>query len=106
MQLERIEVPAGQPIITEGEVGDRFYIIESGAVRRRSGRPTLSTAGAGDPFGEIALLRHVARTATVTATEPTVVLALHRDDFLPAVTGNADSRRSAEALASRRIPTS
>lgn len=104
-RLERVEVPAGQAIIVEGDVGDRFYIIESGSVVATFGSVELSTAGPGEPFGEIALLRNVARTATVTATEPTVVFALDREDFLAVVIGDADSRRSAEALASRRIPT-
>lgn len=104
-QLIRVEVAAGDVIITEGEFGDRFYVIESGAVEASFRSVVLSTAGPGEPFGEIALLHNVPRTATVKATEPTVLLALDRDDFLPAVTGNEEARSKAEALASRRIPT-
>jgi MFS family permease len=105
-QLVRVEVAAGEVVIREGDVGDRFYVIESGAVEATFRSTVLSTAGPGEPFGEIALLHDVPRTATVRATEPTVLLALERDDFLPAVSGNDEAWNKAEALASRRIPTS
>ena len=65
----------------------------------------LSSMGAGDPFGEIALLRDVPRTATVTADEASVLLALDRDVFLDAVTGNSEVSGRADDLIARRIPT-
>ncbi len=105
-RLERLEVPAGATIITEGDVGDRFYVVESGEVQATHGAAVLSNAGPGEPFGEIALLHDVRRTATVVATVPSVLWALGRDDFLQAVTGSVEARRGAEALVSRRIPTS
>jgi Cyclic nucleotide-binding domain len=104
-QLERVEVGAGSVIIHEGDEGDRFYILESGAVEATHAGEVLSVAGPGEPFGEIALLRDVPRTATVTATEDTVLYALKRADFLAAVTGNAEARLQADDLAARRIPT-
>jgi CRP-like cAMP-binding protein len=69
------------------------------------GGADLGTAEPGAPIGEIALLRDVPRTATVTATEPSVVFALDRDDFLNAVTGNSEVNNRADDLISRRIPT-
>lgn len=82
-------VEAGTVVIREGEVGDRFYIIAGGAVRvEREGRQLRELNAPGDGFGEIALLRDVPRTATVTAIEETVLLAIDRAAFLMAVTGN------------------
>jgi hypothetical protein len=104
-QLVRIEVPAGDVLIREGDEGDRFYIIESGQMTASFEGSVLRQMGPGDPFGEIALLRDVPRTATVTADEPSVVHALDRADFLDAVTGNSEVNNAADDMISRRIPT-
>jgi MFS family permease len=104
-KLGRTEVPAGTPIITEGDTGDRFYIVESGRTTATHHGQVLSTQGPGDPFGEIALLRDVPRTATVTADEDTVLFFLERDDFLAAVSGDNEVANRADDLVSRRIPT-
>lgn len=104
-KLGRTEVPAGTPIITEGDTGDRFYIVESGRTTATHHGQVLSTQGPGEPFGEIALLRDVPRTATVTADEDTVLFFLERDDFLAAVSGDNEVANRADDLVSRRIPT-
>ena len=104
-QLKRREVRAGEEVITEGEVGDRFYIVEFGRTTATHNGEVLSTQGPGDPFGEIALLRDVPRTATVTADEDSVLLYLERDEFLAAVTGNSEVSSRADDLIARRIPT-
>ena len=63
----RVSVVAGETIVSEGEIGDRFFVILSGAVRVLVGGRPIRTEGPGDSFGEIALLRDVPRTATVRA---------------------------------------
>jgi MFS family permease len=105
LALDRLEVPAGTEIITEGDVGDKFYVIESGLVAATYRGAPLSQSGSGEPFGEIALLHDVPRTATVTAVEDTVLRVLDREDFLSAVTGNDQVLDRTEALVRRRIPT-
>jgi len=104
-RLTRLEVSPGREIITEGAEGDRFYVIDSGRVRATFAGRMLSESGPGEAFGEIALLRNVPRTATVTALEPTTLWALGRDEFLAAMTENSEARLNAETLAARRIPT-
>ncbi len=104
-RMVRLEVPAGETIIRDGDPGDRFYVIESGILTATFRGQVLSQMGAGDPFGEIALLRDVPRTATVVADEPSVLLALDREPFLDAVTGNSEVNSRADDLISRRIPT-
>ena len=104
-RLVRVAVPAGETVVHEGDLGDRFYVIESGLLAATfEGRP-LSTMGPGECFGEIALLRDVPRTATVTAIEDSVLQAVERDDFLAAMSGDRDLQSRTESLAARRIAT-
>ena len=85
-------------IIREGEAGDRYFVLASGAVRiEREGRHLRDLATPGDGFGEIALLRDVPRTATVTATTESVFLTIDRRSFLGAVTGNPQVGTRAQA---------
>jgi hypothetical protein len=104
-QLIRVQAAAGEAVIREGEEGDRFYVIESGALTATFKGDVLSRMGPGEEFGEIALLRDVPRTATVTADEDSVLMALERQDFLDAVTRSTDVTTRADDLISRRIPT-
>src|SRR5262249_60537649 len=93
----------GTVIIREGEIGDRFYVIESGEVDVSSNGEHIGTMGAGDYFGEIALLRDVPRTATVTAKNDVILYALERDEFLSAVTGHPASVEAADAVVASRL---
>jgi hypothetical protein len=105
-RLVPVKVAAGRPVIREGEPGDRFYLVVEGQVEVSRGGRTIATAGPGEHFGEIALLRDVPRTATVTPTGAGRLFALERPDFLEAVTGHPVSRGEAEAVAQARLPRS
>jgi len=98
-RLAVVHVAAGEDVIREGDVGDRFYVIDSGEVEIAGGR-----FGPGDYFGEIALLRDVPRTATVHAVTDLELLALDRDDFIAAVTGHAPSAAAADVVIGARLP--
>jgi MFS family permease len=102
-RLQEVRVPAGDVIVRQGEPGDRFYLIEAGTVDVAvDGRPAHEL-GPGDGFGEIALLRNVPRTATVTARTDAVLYALERDAFVPAVTGSGPSLSAAEGVIGMRL---
>ncbi len=101
--LERVEVAAGDTFIREGEQGDLFYVIESGTVDVSKDGRFVASLGPGDFVGEIALLRDVPRTATVTATSATVLQALDREHFIPAVTGQGEFRDAADAAIATRL---
>ena len=101
--LRRVDVPAGEIVLRQGDVGDRFYVVGAGhAAVEVDGRPAPDL-GPGDHFGEIALLRDVPRTATVRALEPLELHALERDDFIGAVTGHAPSMEAAETVVGARL---
>jgi cyclic nucleotide-binding protein len=87
-RLTPVHVAGGQPIVREGEVGDRFYVIAAGAVDVSQHGRFRRTEETGDCFGEIALLRDVPRTATVVARTDVELLALDRGEFLAAITGD------------------
>jgi MFS family permease len=101
--LVRVRVRAGSVIVREGDAGERFYVLESGTadvdVAGRPGTPL----GPGDYFGEIALLREVPRTATVSARGEVELLALERDEFVAAVTGHPASAEAADAVVGARL---
>lgn len=78
-------VPPGETLIEEGEVGDGFYAIRSGQVEVVHDDEVVSTLGPGSHFGEIALLMDVPRTATVVARTPVRVFRLDREGFDRAV---------------------
>jgi CRP-like cAMP-binding protein len=82
-------------VVSQGDVGDRFYVIESGTADVIGDGRLVAKLGQGDGFGEIALLRRVPRTATVQATNELRLQALSRDHFLPVVTGYTQSAREA-----------
>ena len=98
-----MRVEAGDTIVAAGEVGDRFYVILSGEVEVVPLTGRRRTMAAGESFGEIALVQDIPRTATVTATVPTELLALERGAFLEALTGQPRSRALADAVSRRRL---
>jgi CRP-like cAMP-binding protein len=59
--------------------------------------------GPGGAFGEIALLRDMPRTATVQVIDPTVLLAIRREHFLEALTGQPRSRAVAADLVTEHL---
>ena len=76
----------GEVVFHEGDPGDTLHLIAKGRVAIRAttalgDTATLAVLGAGDFFGELALLEERPRTASVVALEKTETLALHRDDF-------------------------
>ena len=101
--VSEVSYADGEPIIREGEVGDRFYILESGRTSVTSAGEERPELGPGDSFGEIALIRNVPRTASVVAIGAVKVFALDRDAFCSAVSGDLRSSRAAEEVVERRL---
>jgi predicted MFS family arabinose efflux permease len=101
--LTRETAATGTAIVREGDVSDRFLVIVSGRVEVTKDGEHLRFEGPGEFFGEIGLMRDVARTATVTATEDTTLYSLAREDFLDAVNGVDESLAAADDVVMRRL---
>jgi MFS family permease len=101
--LEPITFAAGEQVITQGEPGDCFYLIEAGRVEIIHDGHREATLGPGDGFGEIALLSDRPRTASVDVIDGLVGYRLPRDAFLEAVTGSPHSVLAADEMMSRRL---
>ena len=86
-QLVEVPMAAGDAIVRQGDAADRFYVVAEGTVSvtqvpdEGGDEVHLRDLGPGDVFGEIGLLRRSARTATVTASAPGLLLALDADAF-------------------------
>jgi CRP-like cAMP-binding protein len=97
--LVPVTATAGEVVIHQGDVGDRFYVVADGELSVSTGR----TLRRGDGFGEIALVRDVRRTATVTAATDVRLYALAKEEFLGAVTGHAGVRAEVERIVAERL---
>jgi CRP-like cAMP-binding protein len=76
-----INVPPGEAMVEQGEVGDAFYALSSGQVDVFEDGAKVRSLGQGSHFGEIALLLEVPRTATVRAATPVRAFRLEREGF-------------------------
>src|ERR1700761_5394628 len=97
--LRPVRLEAGAVLIRQGDPGDAYFAIAAGELDAKQDGRFLGRYGRGDGVGEIALLRAVPRTATVTAHTAATVYRLDRDHFLTAVTGHAPTRRQADRIA-------
>ena len=79
----------GETIAKEGAGGGAFFLIDSGEAKVTVGGKERRTLGAGEYFGEIALIDEGARSATVTAATELVCWGLTFWDFRPLVQENA-----------------
>ncbi|MDO8291731.1 MAG: EAL domain-containing protein [Gallionella sp.] len=82
-ELDREVFAVGEQIFKEGDVGDCAYLIEKGAVEvsvmEQGTERLVRLMGKGEMFGEVALIDHQPRTATVRAVEKTVLIPIQRN---------------------------
>jgi MFS family permease len=101
-RLVPVTLAPGEPVIREGDVGDRFYVVAEGRLAISRDGVEQATAGPGDFFGETALLQACPRTASVTAQGPGLAFALDRDAFLDTVTTHARAQLAADRIIEER----
>jgi putative ABC transport system ATP-binding protein len=98
---------AGEPIILQGEEGDKFYLLKSGLVdvivnRGRSDEARVATLSKGQFFGETALLTGAPRNASVIAQQDVQVYALDKPNFQAALVASEPFRKELEKILFQR----
>ncbi len=105
LALEHDHVEAGGTVFAEGDPGDRFYVIRSGEAEVVIGNERVRTLGAGEFFGEIALVRDVPRTATIRALTDLELGTLERDVFVGTLSRHTASAEAVGSIVAARLPS-
>ncbi len=74
-------VESGRPVFVQGGLAAAFFAIESGEAEAVADGEVLRRMGPGDWFGEIGIVQHSPRTATVSATSPLTLIAMTAFEF-------------------------
>ena len=100
---EEVALRAGDPLFAKGDLGQEMYVIVSGRVRIHDGAHTLNQLGAYEVFGEMALLDAEPRSASVTASEETLLLRLRQEEFFELLDEHGAIARSVIRVLSQRL---
>jgi len=80
--VREVRPKKGEVVIQQGETGGELFLVVSGNLQVSQDGIDLAGLGAGMHFGELALISDQIRSATVTATEDTILLRVEREEFL------------------------
>lgn len=92
--VDEVEYEAEETICLTGDYGDELFGIIEGKVRIHRGDVTFAHLGEGAYFGEMAIIDSGPRSADCTATEPTILLQLHKDQVFSLCFQNMEVLRS------------
>lgn len=95
LTMETLQISAGENIITQGEEGNYFYVIEAGTFSVLVDKKPVAKLNAGSSFGELALIYNSPRQATIQAVTDAVLFSLDRETY-KLVVAQSSSNRSAE----------
>jgi CRP/FNR family cyclic AMP-dependent transcriptional regulator len=102
---DEIDLSAGKEMTREGSRGREFFVLLEGDADVTKGGSSINKLGAGDFFGEIALVSDSPRTATVTATSPVRALVITDRSFRRLLDEQPEIQRKVLiALAERHAP--
>ncbi|KAI8580452.1 hypothetical protein K450DRAFT_237098 [Umbelopsis ramanniana AG] len=95
--MKECPVTSGTRVIKQGDDGDYFYLVQSGRlechIRKDGHSKQVAVYGSKSSFGEVALMYNSPRSATITATEDTILFALDRTTFRRLLVNNMAHKR-------------
>ena len=80
-RAEDVKVEPGKVIVSEGSAGAEFFVILDGEASITRHGQEVARVGAGDFFGDLALLDRAPRNATITAVTPMELVVLGQREF-------------------------
>ena len=98
-----LEAQPGEVLAREGEIGREFFVVVEGEVEFTRGGKTLDAVGPVDFFGEVSLIEHTRRMATVTATTPLRFFVLGSREFRTLMDDNPRLERKVLLALARRL---
>jgi CRP/FNR family cyclic AMP-dependent transcriptional regulator len=99
----RIDGAPGRVLAREGEIGREFLVVLEGEVEIRRGDEVVATRGPGDYIGEIALIDHRPRTATVVAKTPVVIDVIDLRGFNSMLSDEPEIAEAIKTTAKQRL---
>jgi CRP/FNR family cyclic AMP-dependent transcriptional regulator len=78
---DEVDLPAGYHLLDQGRLPHEFFVIEEGEVEVHKDGELITTLGPGDFLGEIAILEHERRTASVVAASPVSAVVMGAREF-------------------------
>jgi len=99
----RVDVAPGRVLAREGGAGHEFVVVLEGEVEIRQDDDVVATCGPGEYFGEISLVEHRPRTATVVATSPAVLDVIGQREFEELLVEEPEIAEQIRATAARRL---
>ena len=104
---DEIDLPEGKELTREGAPAREFFVLVDGTADVLKNGKRINELKAGDFFGEIALVHHSPRTATVKAASPVRALVVTERNFKRLLEESPEIQRKVLfALAERLAPTS
>lgn len=102
--MEIVNISPGENIITQGEEGDYFYIVERGNFTVIVDKKPVATIGEGKSFGELALVYNTPRQATIRADTAATLFSLDRATFKYTLANNMEKKNSDIEDALAKVP--
>lgn len=102
-QMKVVNHPAGHEIVVRGDGGVGFMVITEGTVAVKTVQGKTRKLGPGDSFGEMALLDHAGRSATVTAETDVTLATIPEWNFKPFLKEHPEIAYSLLQILSRRV---